>query len=1385
MKILKTMLSVTGVLSSVFSSTIYAANIDPIAVADHITAVQGQTVQFSVKHLLSNDFDEDGDRLYLTTVDDSVNGLVQINRDTGILTFTPTDFNTAQGRFTYGLADEANSSNYSRMGFANVDITFLPAQDVSGEQPAAIADHFVVQANETITLSASDILANDVNPSGKSLNLLYIDDWSGGNITLQLDKGQLHFSANSDFSQGQFTYGIAQAGDENNYEAWGYGTVTLSTQPLSGSPVETAGIGAAPIANNDTLQLNSEQNVVKISLSSLLQNDYDPESQAIYLVYVDDGINGHVSLDADSGSIEFLLDENATNGGFTYGISDSSTVNDFSRMGYAQVRFSLTDSNQNQKPPIAINDNFSTEQNLPITINLAQLYANDENTSGSTIYLSHIDDWSNGFASYEASTQGITFTPNNNFTGQAQFYYIISDLADDAQFERTSQARVDITVLASGEAAETTTSTETETDTTATTATDTQAPDNQSPRANEDQYELSQNQVLSINISDLLANDSDAENDVLRLIAIDDWLNGQATVVSGLNTGSGEISFTPTPDFVGEAQFYYIVTDLNQNTNSQAQFDHRSFAKVTINITSAEGSNPINQPVIANNDSVEGIENEVLEISLDSLFSNDIGPENQALFLSMLGSSDHGQMALSSDGNRILFTPNSDFIGDTHFNYYVSDIDNDDSLERASVAQVNVTIAANNSAPSRDINLSCNAPLPQIELGQAGLIRAFENLPPFFAAVSMVQARNNSDFWFIATRAGQIYQIDNDSNTSELRLVLDLADTIVTDGEFGLTSIAIHPNYPEDNRLFAFFNDNPTNHETEGRSVIASYLINTNDLTVDASSKQEILTLVQPVNVHNGGDMAFGLDGMLIAAFGDSEHQQQSQNLSQLLGSVIRIDVNTTPYSIPSDNPYYQANLPHCNSQDHNRTSNCPEIYAKGFRNPWRLSVDQVTGDIWIGDVGDESFEEVDRVIAGGNYGWPIMEGAHCMNEGCDQSGLILPVAEYGRELGQSIAGGYVYRGSQSPSLTGQYIFSDIFSGQFFTVASEMQTTITVQPTFRSIAAFGMAQGNDGEVYAINAFPEGNGDNIYRISAGGGASITMPERLSETGCFDTATKLSSTGVVDYNVNSALWTDGEAKLRSFSLPNDATIEVLNDGDYRFPTGSILIKHFLHQDNFLETRLLINHSTGWQGYSYEWNEQQTDALLLEQGKTVSVDGHQHVFPSQSQCGSCHTGSANISLGIEHKQLNHEDATSGINVIDNLSNLGYFSSPQEGENQARLFALDDDNASVDDRVRSYLHSNCSSCHRPGASFGDIDLRFSTPLADTKLCNVAPTKGTLGITNAMRIVAGSAERSVLYARLKTLEPSTRMPPLARLIEDQAATDLLATWINNMQSCN
>lgn len=296
---------------------------------------------------------------------------------------------------------------------------------------------------------------------------------------------------------------------------------------------------------------------------------------------------------------------------------------------------------------------------------------------------------------------------------------------------------------------------------------------------------------------------------------------------------------------------------------------------------------------------------------------------------------------------------------------------------------------------------------------------AFPNLT-FARPVDLQHAGDGSDRLFIVEQAGVIRVFANTSSVATADTFLNIQNRVNDSGnEEGLLGLAFHPNFATNGYFYVNYTaSNPR------RTVVARYRVSANPNRADANSEFVLLTVNQPYENHNGGQLAFGPDGYLYIGMGDGgsggDPQNNGQDRRGLLGDMLRIDVDNPAgglnYGIPPDNPFVG-----------NTSGYREEIYAYGFRNPWRFSFDFVTGWLWVGDVGQGSREEIDIVEKGLNYGWRIMEGKICYSpsSGCDQTGLALPIWDYGRSSGASITGGYVYRGSRVAPLAGAYVYGD------------------------------------------------------------------------------------------------------------------------------------------------------------------------------------------------------------------------------------------------------------------------------------------------------------------------------------------------------------------------
>lgn len=698
---------------------------------------------------------------------------------------------------------------------------------------------------------------------------------------------------------------------------------------------------------------------------------------------------------------------------------------------------------------------------------------------------------------------------------------------------------------------------------------------------------------------------------------------------------------------------------------------------------------------------------------------------------------------------------------------------------------VNLKAAGSSGMTGRPANASeCIAPATPPVASNIILENPYPNLPGLTSPLAMYMAPGVDSHWYVVQQTGQVRRFANNPSVSSLSTFIDIDDDRLVDGgERGLLGMAFHPDYATNGYVYLSY----TSPGLVSR--ISRFQLDGTGQALDPASEQIILSLAQPYSNHNGGQIAFSpTDGnRLYIGFGDGgsggDPDGHGQNTNTLLGAMLRIDVgdgSSGSYTIPTDNPFASG-------------GGAPEIFAWGLRNPWRWSFDRTTGDLWVGDVGQGEYEEIDIVTRGNNYGWNIMEGLHCYrpSSNCDQSGLTLPVAEYNHSQGRSVTGGYRYRGSEIGFLQGQYLYGDYVSGRIWGLQEttpDQYTSTELLDTSLNIASF--AEDHAGELYIIHL-----GGGIRKIVGDtGGQGGQVPSQLSGWGCFQsTDTSAFSDSVIPYDMNTMLWTDHADKGRFMAIPDGTTIDVDAEGRFDYPVGSVVGKHFWLNNQIVETRLMLHHEQphGWRGYSYEWNDQETDATLLSSSKLSDL-GNQTTwyYPSPAECDACHTAVSGFTVGPEVGQLNRSYLypSTGLNAnqLITLETIGVMSSNfSEQQKSTAFYAIDDTAYSAERRARSYLHSNCAYCHQPGGpGGGDMDLRMSAMLDEMQVCNEAPLGDTLGMTNPVIIAPGDPDNSILVRRMEDLG-QYRMPPLGTAEVDIPAMIVIRNWIRNLAGCS
>jgi glucose/arabinose dehydrogenase len=633
----------------------------------------------------------------------------------------------------------------------------------------------------------------------------------------------------------------------------------------------------------------------------------------------------------------------------------------------------------------------------------------------------------------------------------------------------------------------------------------------------------------------------------------------------------------------------------------------------------------------------------------------------------------------------------------------------------------------------------------------------------------------------VAEQGGLVRVFDDDPLATAAPVLLDLSAEVIFGGEMGLLGLCFAPDAAQ-SRVFYVCYTAPS----PLRTVLARYRLMAGDPgRADPASREILLEVAQPFTNHNGGQVLFGPDGMLWLALGDggsgNDPLRQAQDPTSLLGKLLRLDPSRTSpglaYAIPRDNPFVgQAGWRE-------------EIWALGLRNPWRFSFDRATGEVWVGDVGQNAVEEIDVLQAGDNAGWPFYEGERQNEAGAPpRANFRFPRHSYGHDQGPCVIGGIVYRGTRLPALAGCYLFGDCGAGTLSVLAADGSAVLG---TVALPVPVSIDEDADGEPIVVSF------DGLFRaVAASGGATAVPPATLSATGLFaDTAALVPAPWLSEYDVNAPSWKDGAASRR-FAYAHARPAAPAGDG-YAWPTGSVLVKHFeievagAPSPRRLETRVLVQTANGFVPYTYQWNAAGTDADLVTVRTQLplsvpdplapgGVRAQTYEIPADTDCRSCHQAAAGFVLGVNPAQLQRQVQRSGSTVaqLDWLVARGVLESAAPPP-----AVLVDPYAEPDDTLaaRAWLHTNCAHCHRPGAAVPvDLDLLFSTAAAAMRALDVDPTAGTLGIPGARRVAPGDRSRSVLWARIQALGP-VHMPPLSTQLLDAAGIERVGRWIDGL----
>lgn len=674
--------------------------------------------------------------------------------------------------------------------------------------------------------------------------------------------------------------------------------------------------------------------------------------------------------------------------------------------------------------------------------------------------------------------------------------------------------------------------------------------------------------------------------------------------------------------------------------------------------------------------------------------------------------------------------------------------------------------------------------------------------PVLFASIKGI------DRLFVGELRGKVYSFPNDPGCSRADLAFDLAKSHPEIA--GLYGLTFHPDFAK--QRFVYMCYALKEGQADGTRVSRFEVSRTDPPTIVADSEKVLITWL--AGGHNGGCLQFGPEGFLYISTGDAaapappDPLHTGQDVSDLLSSILRIDVDRADpgkaYGIPPDNPFVA--LPGAR----------PEIWAFGFRNPWKMSFDRETGQLWVGDVGWELWEMVYRIEKGANCGWSVMEGRQPIRPNGQRGPgpIVPPIVEHPHSEAASVTGGYVYRGSRLKELIGAYIYGDFQTGKVWGLrmnGGRVTWQRELANTPLQLVSFG--EDNAGEIYALDYERT---QQIYRFIPNPtvGSSGDFPRSLSRTGIFaSTKDHIPAAGVLPYSINAERWADHAISERFLALPGRAQIDVDPSGRWKLPDGSVLamtVSRDLEQGDpksrkRIETQILHFEAEAWRPYTYVWNDEQTDAHLAgAEGATRTIavrdprapSGQRavsHRIHSRAECNLCHNpwvGNPSLTFGrqsasplaLSTRQLNCERDG---DQLEHLSQLGVFAQPTaaKGSKPPKQVNPYDASADLSQRARSYLQVNCAHCHQfnaGGAAF--IDLSESLELSRTGTVGVAPVQGTFGIDGARIIAPGDPLGSVLFYRMAKLGGG-RMPRVGSNIVDERGLALIAAWIANLPS--
>lgn len=644
----------------------------------------------------------------------------------------------------------------------------------------------------------------------------------------------------------------------------------------------------------------------------------------------------------------------------------------------------------------------------------------------------------------------------------------------------------------------------------------------------------------------------------------------------------------------------------------------------------------------------------------------------------------------------------------------------------------------------------------------------------------------------------------DESRLRRLNLKTGGIETLLAVSEL-IYGFEFHPRYSENGQIFLGHNGPTTVPRSERSCRISRYRIDPGTGVFDADSGLSIIDW--PSGGHDGSAMAFDENGLLYVTTGDgsndSDTDVRGQGLDHLLSKVLRIDVDRPadglPYSVPKDNPFLD------------RPGVRPETWAYGLRNPWRMSYDRESRQLWVGNNGQDNTEQAYLIRRGANYGWSVFEGSQPFRQtrklGPDP--VSPPTLEHWHAESRSLTGGLVYRGPKFPDLVGAYVYGDNSTGKIWAAKHDGQAVTwraEIADTPLAITAFNTSP--DGDLWVADYRPKDEG-GLYRLVPRPPTerpAAPFPTKLSQTGLFRSVKgHVVEPALLPYAVNAENWVDGAEAARFVALPADRPeIGFTPRGSWKFPDGTVILQSFRADGKWVESRVLLLQNNEWAGYSYAWNEEQSDADLVPAAGLDRGDWH---YPSRSECMNCHSRASGFLLGLQTAQMNRDFDYGGggvANQIAVIESLGLFRENRGGKSARlqreapsqtaflskpidqmdRLANPHDETASLDARARAYLHANCSHCHVPaGGGNSTMNWQYHVKWEEAGSFDEPPNHGDRGLGGEARIVKpGNPGLSVMVPRVAS-RGEGQMPPIGTKVADSRAVTLLIQWIAEMQA--